>query len=1845
MEKQKNDEKLLLAENGLRKAAKKFVEQNNLQNRKIVVGKGKKNPDILFIGEAPGKKENEIGKPFVGRSGEVLDKWINSLGGKTYAVINAIPIMPLDEQGKIRPPTQEEIDYFKPFVKELIASLNPKFIICVGKTAAKVFDKKFANKTWDDNIGFIYHPAYYLRNGTDGMQDFLLLISEKFGKEEQQEKSENFVSELSFDNIKKEDAFDKFINLINAKKISDNEFVYNNQKWFVDYHPFDHSDDIIIEDKIAGNYDNFLLIKSGSDRVRIVGWCNKEQLTSTPPRDIYRNGKNYFVVFNVNINDLTFFKIKPQKKYKEILSINRQQAKELGINEMTSELLAGLHFFAKQADVFFKDINTIDECIIDDKKAKIYTRDFKSDDDMLIYEDYFSSHPEIDIYILCKIRKNKLEYLGYITKEVVAETPIINMIGAESTTTSKDIRRIFSSQYLPMSNLIKIEDDEEEQEQESIREQPYVPLHVHSEHSVGDAFGTIKYLVESAKKKGFKALALTDHGTLGGAWKFARECLANDIKPIIGCELYVKLENSDKRFHTLVLVKNETGWKNLLLLQDNASRKNFYYKPIVKFDELLQHHEGLIITTGCMSSPIPTMIVKDMLDEAKQLMIKLKSVFGDDFYAEIQPHTIGNNQEVMQKLFAIANELNIKSIITTDSHYPNKEDKKYHEAIKAIDFNKSYGEAGYGDDVFHLMTDDDFYQHAEDRKQFSWAKPFLKIFFENTKEIADKVDFEITPPEENDTLPKFSLEKIASKELLNEFNNWNFYLLNKISTTNEKEKFFVFLIEKGLVRIGKNDDEVYIARAILEANRMIEKKYINYFLIVWELMQWCRKNNIMVGPGRGSVGSSLVAFLLNITKVNPLIENLLFDRFISEARKDAPDIDMDFQDDRRDEVFNHFRKLYGESHAAKIITYSRFHGKGVIRDVGRIFNIPISEVEKICNLMIVRSGGDARASFTVTDTFEEFEEARKFRQKYPDAVDIAIKLEGHIRHRGVHAAAMVVAEKPINNYVPTYKVGNEIVIEWEKALVEQMKLIKFDVLGLKTLTIINDAMKFAGIKELPFDFSDDNVFEVFRSGNTLGIFQFEGVGITKLAKEIGIKNFKELYDCTSLYRPGALHSGQAAVYVKRAQGLESTKPFHPLLTDITKHTKGIVLYQEQIMQIMHDVGNLSWATAEMSRKIMTKSKGAKEFNKVRSEFVRNAVKFHGLEENDAQKLFDVVSTFGCLAGDAIVYRPSSNQYESNEITIRKLYELQKTRYRWKKPMLLAMSADGMVRPHRIKQVHYTGKQKVKYIKTNTGKSIRATDNHYFIINGKWQKLEKAKIGDWILTTTMQKVVDYGAFGVGKGSHTACPRFKKGKGKTNEEKRQRQKLIKIYGACQICGSKENLEMHHFNGDHSDNSDKNTILVCRKCHHSKMHDTKIFSRFKNGYPVVMEKVVSIVDVGIRDTYDIEMDGAPRNFIANGFVSHNSYGFNQSHATEYSMISYWTAWLKKYHTAAFYAALLKHETDKKKVFSYMQAAEQDGVSIEFPHINYSSETYNIVGNKIYAGFNVIDGIAGRTAEKIVKNQPYENYEDFIKRTKPSKKVLKGLIIADAFRDFNINKKVCYFAEKLPSNPYDKLSDDFSEQEYIKLLMKHTSLKPKISIQETYNFDDLPYVDIGFINKQEHANKQLLLRGIITEVANKDKLIRGGYAEHEHNFEKHLYYLNLNDGTGDIALQVLPHTYTKYKDIVAIAEKKPVIALVTISFDGLKASCDMIKMVGEKDEEFDATINAFLQKDNKQVFITSAIPNVSKNKKHYYRLKLSNGDSGLLFGAKERVFPGMIIAYNKFNPPFINAIKIEKN
>ena len=744
----------------------------------------------------------------------------------------------------------------------------------------------------------------------------------------------------------------------------------------------------------------------------------------------------------------------------------------------------------------------------------------------------------------------------------------------------------------------------------------FTHLHVHSHYSLMDGLCSPEELLTAAKNAGQTAMAITDHGTLSSHREMQVAAKKLGMKPILGLEAYISAtDRFDKRDiknrddntqifnHITLLAKNNEGLKNLQKLSEIAWTEGYYRKPRIDFEVLDEYGNGLIVLSGCMNGLIAKAIQRNDMNKAFEYARWFQNRFKDDFYLEVQSH---NDKEVNDGQAKISAELGIKLVATGDCHYATKDQKALEEALLILSTKPDQAEGTNYEsgkkykDIFerfnHLYPDrpisfqdiNVYIQPLEEIKK-DFGSEWTEDIYDNSLEISNKVE-EYEFHENLKLLPK--PKKDAHNQL--------------IEMCNETLK------EKGL------DNEEYKERLKEELTVIKDKDFSSYFLVVSDMVRWAKDNEILVGPGRGSAAGSLVCYLLGITEVDPIKFDLLFFRFINPERNDFPDIDTDFMDRRRGEVKEFLRKKF--KNVASISTYQYFKDKGVVRDAARVFDVPLGEVNK---------------ALKGVETFEEFESNKNvdwFKQKYPEVLKFASDLRGRIRSVGIHAAGVVVAKDAISNYAPIESrsdssddvSGRVPVVAYDMDQAAEIGLIKFDVLGLKTLSVIQDTIK--SIKDrhkididlhsLPLD--DKAVFQDLSNGYTKGVFQAEATPYTNLLIKMGVDTFEDMVASNALVRPGAMNT-VGAEYLARKRGDKMVQYVHPVMQPFLERTYGVVIYQEQVMQACVYLGGMSWSEADKVRKIIGKKKDAKEFDVFKDKFVEGAKRY--ISKEDAEHLW------------------------------------------------------------------------------------------------------------------------------------------------------------------------------------------------------------------------------------------------------------------------------------------------------------------------------------------------------------------------------------------------------------------------------------------------------------------------------------------------------------------------------------------------------------------------------------------------------------------------------------------------
>ena len=747
----------------------------------------------------------------------------------------------------------------------------------------------------------------------------------------------------------------------------------------------------------------------------------------------------------------------------------------------------------------------------------------------------------------------------------------------------------------------------------------FVHLHVHSEYSLLDGMSRIKDLPVRAKELGMKAIALTDHGVMYGAVDFYKECKKNDIKPIIGCEVYVaprsrfeKEAGRDSGYnHLILLAKNKEGYQNLSKLVSLSFVEGFYYKPRIDLEILEKYSEGLIGLSACLAGSLSQALIQDDMQKAEEIALWHKRVFKDDYYIEIQHNGLRQQIMINQKLIQLARKLDIPLVATNDAHYLKKEDSYFHEVLLCIQTGKRMSD----EDRMRFETQEFYIKSPEEMADYFSEFPDA---IENTVKIAEKCNYDF----------EFGVTKLPNYDVPEEYATHLDY--------------FKDLCYKGIKkRYGENPAEEVMSRLEYEISVIDKMGYVDYFLIVWDYINYAKSVGIPVGPGRGSGAGSIAAYAIGITDIDPLKYGLLFERFLNPERVSMPDFDVDFCYERRGEVIEYVERKYGKDHVSQIITFGTMAARMVIRDVGRVLDYPYSETDKLAKMIPME------VHITIPKALEQNREFKELYESNPSVkqlIDIAIKLEGLPRQASTHACGIVITKDPVDTYVPLYVNDGNISTQYTMNLLEELGLLKMDFLGLRTLTVISDTEKLVkqnrGIDvEYDKEMNDPKVYKLWANGESVGIFQFESQGMTNFMKELKPDCLEDIIAGVSLYRPGPMD--QIPRYIKGKQNPGHNVYTHPALEPILNVTYGCMVYQEQVMQIVRELAGYSLGRADLVRRAMGKKK-LDVMAKEREYFINGQVDENGnvlvpgcvrngIDKESANKIFDEMAEFAKYA--------------------------------------------------------------------------------------------------------------------------------------------------------------------------------------------------------------------------------------------------------------------------------------------------------------------------------------------------------------------------------------------------------------------------------------------------------------------------------------------------------------------------------------------------------------------------------------------------------------------------------------
>ena len=747
----------------------------------------------------------------------------------------------------------------------------------------------------------------------------------------------------------------------------------------------------------------------------------------------------------------------------------------------------------------------------------------------------------------------------------------------------------------------------------------FAHLHVHTEYSLLDGSNKIKECVARVKELGMNSVAITDHGVMYGVIDFYRAARAAGIKPILGCEVYVAPgsrfdkeavgSGDDRYYHLVLLAENDLGYHNLMKIVSRGFTEGYYYKPRVDLEVLQEFHEGIIALSACLAGEVQKNILRGMYEEGKAAALRYQDIFGKgNFFLELQDHGMQEQQIVNQSLLRMSQETGIELVATNDVHYTYAEDEKPHDILLCLQTGKKLADED-------RMRYEGGQYYVKSKEEMAALFPYAPEALENTQKIADRCHVEI----------EFGVTKLPKFDVPEGFTSWEY--LNKLCFDGLKRRY------------GEDPDLALVERLNYELGVIKSMGYVDYFLIVWDFIHFAKSNGIMVGPGRGSAAGSIVAYTLAITNIDPIRYQLLFERFLNPERVSMPDIDVDFCFERRQEVIDYVVRKYGKDRVVQIVTFGTLQARGVLRDVGRVMDLPYAFVDSIAKMI------PKELNITLDKSLKMNHELKKLYDEDPqvkELIDMSKRLEGLPRHTSMHAAGVVISQKDVDEYVPlALGADNNVVTQFTMTTLEELGLLKMDFLGLRTLTVIQNAVRLVEKttgKPLDIDkidYNDKKVLDSIGTGKNDGVFQLESSGMKGFMKELKPENLEDLIAGISLYRPGPMDF--IPRYLKGKNDKASIVYECPQLEPILAPTYGCIVYQEQVMQIVRDLAGYTWGRSDLVRRAMAKKKAA-VMEKERQNFVygnaQEGVKgciANGIDEKTANHIYDEMIDFAKYA--------------------------------------------------------------------------------------------------------------------------------------------------------------------------------------------------------------------------------------------------------------------------------------------------------------------------------------------------------------------------------------------------------------------------------------------------------------------------------------------------------------------------------------------------------------------------------------------------------------------------------------
>lgn len=1099
----------------------------------------------------------------------------------------------------------------------------------------------------------------------------------------------------------------------------------------------------------------------------------------------------------------------------------------------------------------------------------------------------------------------------------------------------------------------------------------YVSLHNHSHFSLLDGYQTIPEMVSRAKGLGATALSITDHGTMRGVVEFYRECKEQGIKPIIGCEFYfcpdVSIRDRSLTHHLVLLAMNETGYMNLKELDTIAyGEDHMFYKPRIDVDDLRAHSDGIICLSACMASIVNT-------ENGEEWFKTYKDIFDNRFYAEIQPLNLDAQQEYNDKVIDLARKYNVPLVVTTDAHYARPEDEPYHFLWLQIHGN------GYHDNENYQWSE-------EELRSTPWLPDEVKDeAIENTAKIAAMCDVSIEfggmhYPTYTDKDPAEVIKDICRK-------NWK----SKVPKGHYKE---------------------YGDRFLAEMKDLTTTNYLNYLLIIWDLVNWCVKHNIPVGEGRGSAAGCLTGYLMGWHKVDSIKYGTEFFRFCNPYRQSPADIDTDVSTRDRGKIIDYIKEHYGTVYKVSTYGYTKNPDKpdvgkqAVLRAEQALEKNEYLSLNEDEQAEVKRRKANKQATglrwthdrvLQVTkqlqDSLDEILTVQSdfTQEERKTLLDVSKHFAGRLDKIGVHASAILVTPDAVENYAPvegctstntsTGKREYIRVAAFEYHTLEDMGCLKLDILGLRTLDIIDDCLKMIdkplSLEAIPMN--DSATYKTYADGNTTGVFQMESPGMQKIARELHANCFNDLAALVALYRPGPLDSGMLQQYIDGKNGKAEIHYPCKAMEEITRDTYGVIIYQEQAMKISMKMAGYNLGQADALRKVI----GRKEFSKIKpavEDFVASCER-NGYSHEVATEVAAQIEAAGryifnkCVSGREKIRRITRHKFvptieemynirndieyakATGHLNLYKRYKLNGYGYAY------SMCVDGKTRKNKIVDIRYSGKLPVYVLRTESGKEVRCTMNHKIPTPNGTKLLAELAVGDSVYVDGgyNKKEKSY-AFYKKKQPVNArkghCGFTKRSDGESVKFDELRRFYRTYQSPCALCGKEyhkgDSFELHHVNHDREDNTYGNLQWLCNSCHKKVHYRDGRTKKDMKGRIVLTEKIASITYECDENCYDVEMEAPNHNFMVDsGIIICNS------HAVSYAKLSYKTAYLKTHYPVQYMCALLNSRSDQKKLLPYIEECKRMGIKLLPPDIRKGNRQWVVEDNAIRVGLCYIKGV----------------------------------------------------------------------------------------------------------------------------------------------------------------------------------------------------------------------------------------------------------------------------------------------